>query len=162
MEFLNRTQTIKAINLIRQAGAKLDERVHQVACSGLAHYAENADTTALSLLVKAMPKSGRTNALKYWITQHANVRWDSKAGPDKTGFYVKAVAGAEVIVDLDHAIEHPFWEKKDTEQSVFNAESRVKSFITAFTKAVMEGKISKEDAKKAQEAVDAGFASITA
>ncbi len=142
MEFLNIKQAKKTIGLIAANGRKLDERIHTVGCSGLYHFQEHQDTTILTDLVKAMPKSSRGNALKYWITQHSNVKWSKKAFGGEGGF-VKD--GQEVQVDLAHAVEHPFYEKTDTEQSAFNPDSRVKSFIKAFQKAIEKGEITRED-----------------
>lgn len=123
MQFLDRDKAIKTCTLIYQAGKKLDQRVHQVACSGINHYLNegSGDTCVLTTLVHSMPKSGRTNALKFWITKHCNVRWDPAACNGQGG-YVKIKKGKDHPPegDIVSAVAHPFYEKPDTEKSVWN------------------------------------------
>jgi hypothetical protein len=154
IKILTQKQAIQTISLIKSGGKKLDDRIHQVGVSGLSHYLDNGDLTALSNLCHAMPKSGRGNALNYWVTRFANVTWNKKAYAGKGGF-VKIKSAEERVADVQGAMNSPFWEKTDTEQAAFNAESRVKSFINAFKKAVADGKISYEEWEKAKEAIKA-------
>ena len=147
MDILTIKQAQATIKLIVSGGKKLDERIHQVGVSGLAHYKEHGDTSTLTALADAMPKSSRGNALKYWITKNANVKWDKKAFNGKGGF-VKAKKGEECIANVIEASESPFWEKTDTEQSVFDAKKAVSAFH-AFVKkcknAIEDGSINVDD-----------------
>lgn len=152
MNILNQAQALRTIALINSAGKKMDERIHLVGVSGIVHYAEHGDLTTLSALCRAMPESSRGNALKYWVTKHANVQWNKKSDGGKGGFQ-KIKKDEDRVVSIDDATEHPFWEKTDTEKRDFNAETRVKSFVNAFHKALKEGKITQEDWKKAKDAV---------
>lgn len=157
MNILTLKQARRTISLIASAGAKLDERIHQVGVSGLDHYRNNGDTTALTELVKAMPRSARGNALKYWCTKYANIRWDSKAFA-KTGGFVKKSKSADIECHVEEAMANPFYNKEDKEPAKFNPQSRTKAFISAFSKALGNGEISTEDMAAAKAEIDAAFA----
>ena len=104
MQLLTLKQAKQTIKLIATAGEKLDERIHLVAVSGLAHFQDHGDTTAITELSKAMPKSARGNRLKQYIQEFAPVKWDSKAFEGTGGFVIKK-AGIDRAVDLETAMQ---------------------------------------------------------
>ena len=130
MTILTPKQALKTISLIATAGKKLDERIHLVAVSGLSHCLEHGDSTTLTALCNAMPKSGRGNALKEWITEHAPLTWVTKVN----GW--KAKGKFEGVIDevLAHAEANPFYDKKDTAPSVFNADRYMASVVAKLIK----------------------------
>lgn len=134
--------------------SKIDQYIHDIGVCGLDQI-QHGNFDILNSLVHAMPKSARGNALKYWITKHCtNIKWDATAGVDKRGGYVKKAKGQNCEVDIEGAIAHPFYEKPESEPSVFNPETRVMSLVNAFKKALSEGQIGAEDAQKARAMFD--------
>ena len=145
MQLLTIKQSLKTIKLIYQAGAKLDERIHQVGCSGLSHFLETGDLTALTELTHAMPKSSRGNALKYWVTKHANVKWNTKAYAGAGGWVIKK-KGSERDVQLQDAIDNPFWNKEDKESAAFtDIHKLIASVKSRIAKALDDGKVLPEE-----------------
>jgi len=67
------------IGVIKRAGKKFDDAVQRVALSIAHHVHEHGDATKATMLVEALNKGARTNALKAWFEAHAKVRWDEKA-----------------------------------------------------------------------------------
>jgi len=151
---LNEKDTRNTIKLIATSGKKLDERIHQAGCSAMAHYHEHGDGTLLTELAHAMPKSGRGNALKYWVTKYANVQWDKKAYAG-TGGFVKNPKDAERTVHIEEAMLHPFWEKVDTEQKEWKPENALQSFINKFKSQYAEGKVTAAQLQECKEMLDA-------
>lgn len=122
----------KQIKLISVAGKKLDERIHQVGLSGLAHFLQHGDLTILTGLSKAMPKSTRGNALKFWITKYAKVKWNAKAY-NGTGGFVKNgdtdLSSWDKIAIIMQADANPFYDKEDKEASQWNPEAAILSLV---------------------------------
>ena len=136
-------QANKTIKLIKVAGAKLDERIHEVAVQGIAHCLAYGDTTIVSNLSKTMPKSSRGNALKSYITKHLPVVWDNKAHTDggfklKKGHGLKDIHWCKKLETVLLANESPFYLKEDKEASVWNPNAALESFIKKFAKAQEE------------------------
>lgn len=124
----------QVIKLIKDAGVKLDARIHDTAVQGIAHCLAYGDTTIVSNLAKAMPKSARGNALKYFITQHLPVEWNKKAHGDG-GFKLKKDHGLqelhwckklEIVLNANAS---PFYNKEDKEASVFNPNTSVLTLL---------------------------------
>jgi hypothetical protein len=135
MKLLNQTQAKQTIKLIVKGGKALDERIHNVAVSGISHFYEHGDSSTLSLLVAAMPKSGRGNALKYWITSYAPVKYITK-----TGVYKKnGDMPTDTAAVLEQAMLNPFWNKRDSESaSKFDYQARIKGLVTGLTNAIKD------------------------
>ena len=130
MKILTVKESMKAIKLIAVAGKKLDERIHEVGVSGLAHCLEHGDSTALTALCNAMPKSARGNALKEWITEHAPLAWvNAKQAWKGNG---KFEGNMDDV--LAHAYANPFYNKKDTAPSVFNADKYMQTVVARLIK----------------------------
>lgn len=130
----------KTIKLILEAGQKLDERIHSVAVSGIAHCLQHKDTTLISELVHAMPKSARGNALKFFLTKYLPIKWDNKAHGGKGGYKLNKDHGidsmhwaqkAATVLAADAA---PFYMKEDKEASVFNPNSSVVALVNKMKK----------------------------
>ena len=56
-----------AITSIAKRGAKLDADIHACAVQCLLHFETHGDATLATRLYKAMPRSGRAEALKVWF-----------------------------------------------------------------------------------------------
>ena len=140
MNILNMKQAQRDVKLISAAGKKLDERIHNVAVSGVAHCLMYGDTTLISDLCRAMPKSGRGNALKQWFTKYLPVEWKAKAHGGKGGFSLKSNHGlrdmhwALKIATTITANGDKFYDKPDTEASVFNPNGSVTSLLNRVKK----------------------------
>lgn len=162
MSIINSVQSCKtAISAIKRSGAKIDTLIQATCLFALAHYSGEGkgDTSLLTNLINAMPKSGRTNALKYYMTAHANITWVQ----DEKGGRFKKVEKAEHAVSTVPTV--PFWEfKKDTEQSDFNQArliGSIKGVITRITNSIKAGHVPAEEmatmqatSTKLQEIVD--------
>lgn len=135
MQILTRKQSLATIKLIKDAGKKLDTRIHNVGVSAIAHCYVHGDTTLISELCHAMPKSARGNALKAWATQYLPVKWDNKAFGGVGGFKLKADHGlgemhwTTKVANTIKANASPFYDKKDTEASVYNPNSSVLTLL---------------------------------
>ena len=134
MSILTIKQARKTITLIAQAGRKLDERIHSVAVAGLHHFFESGDLDILSDLVLAMPKSARGNALTYWITMHAPVKWDKKARAGKQGYKKNGEIPENWGEIVESANAEPFFNKTDTEQAVFDPDKYAKAVVSKLNK----------------------------
>jgi len=132
MEILSIKQSNKTITLISNAGKKLDERIHQVGVSGIAHFLQHGDLTVLTGLAKAMPRSSRGNALKFWITKNVKVKWSSTAYSGKGGFVKNGDTELSswdkfgIVVQADAS---PFYAKKDKEASQWNPDTSILSLV---------------------------------
>ena len=134
MTIMTKKQAAKTIKLISAAGRKLDERIHSVAVAGLHHFFESGDLDILSDLVLAMPKSARGNALTYWITMHAPVKWDKKARAGKQGYKKNGEIPENWGEIVEAANAEPFFNKADTEQSVFDPDKYAKAVVSKLSK----------------------------
>lgn len=152
MSVLTMKQANKSITLISAAGAKLDERIHTVGVAGIAHFLQHGDTTLISELCHAMPRSGRGNALKQWITKHVAVKWNAKAHGGKGG-YVKKEHSAEKqaimsswhkVAIIMQAMKEPFYLKEDKEASVWNEQGAIVSLVKRLAKKAEEETLSAE------------------
>lgn len=132
MNILTMRDGLKTIKLISDAGKKLDERIHQVGVAGIAHFLKHGDTTLISELCHAMPKSARGNALKFWITKHIAVKWSTKAHNGKGG-YVKNgdmdLTPMQKVALVTRANDAPFYMKEDKEASVWNPETSILNLV---------------------------------
>lgn len=106
---LSAALTEKLITSIKGRSAKLDNDIHQAACSALAHHVAHGDVTLINRLSMALPKSARRNALFAWA-----LHFDGKLAMN-TDKATKAEsplmhAKGDGTADIDAAIEMPFWE----------------------------------------------------
>lgn len=143
----------KTIKLISEAGKKLDTRIHEVGVAGVAHFLQHGDTTLISELVHAMPRSARGNALKFWITKHLKtVKWDAKACGGLGGYKGKMLTNEDglplhsfaKIHIIKQAMAMPFYEKEDKEASVWNEGKNVANFLKVLKGHDKKGEVSSE------------------
>lgn len=98
----------KEIKAIKVAGKKLQERIHTVAVSIMARWAETGDRrpmlTNINALVSAMPEMGRANALKAWAQLHLQLGYEGKelVWPEGQKFTPEAE-------HIQAASDEPFW-----------------------------------------------------
>lgn len=98
----------KEIKLIKVAGKKLQERIHQVAVSIMARWAETGDRRPMlvniNALVEAMPEMGRGNALRAWVQLHFQLGFEGKqlVWPEGVSFTPNAE-------QIKAAADEPFW-----------------------------------------------------
>lgn len=112
------TKINKAIALIQSTGAKLDTLIHTCAMSVVAHVSEHRNTTLISQLIAAMPKSARRKNLINWFEVNSPVQIVEKSN----GGVVVEIADltdtlwidfkAQLDVRLTTAHKTPFWELK--------------------------------------------------
>lgn len=139
----------KTIKLIRDAGKKLDERIHLVGVSGMAHFLgidgegnvinDGGDLTALTDLTHAMPRSARGNAFKYWVTKHLPVKWDKKAYGGQGGWKKNGSFEGDAFEVLQAAHAAPFYMKEDTEQAEFDADKYLNTVAGKLRKEIANG-----------------------
>ena len=131
--YVNYQTSLRNTTLIAKAGVKMDERIHITGCAGLFHFMQHGDLTVLTQLSKAMPKSGRGNALKFWITKHVPVKWNAKAYKGAGGFIVDkkrdAITGEDQDAVMLEATMSPFYLKEDKEASVWNPNTAIISLV---------------------------------
>lgn len=102
-------EIVAAISEIKRKGTELDDHIHLVAVSCLAHAEKHGDVTLATQLVRAMPRSGRKQALVYWFGQHGPLSWNREKdqfnitkGKEKAPFNV---AGGEENPFYDFTVE---------------------------------------------------------
>jgi len=154
IEILDLKASQTRITYIKRAGKKLDEDIHRVAVSGIAHYLgvngegervnDGGDLTVLTELCHAMPRSARGNSLKYWVTSHIRVQWDKKAYGGNGGWKKNGETEGEPLAILTAAAGTPFFEKTDTEQAVFDPEKYRKSVVAKLKREASEGHVNLE------------------
>ena len=151
MNILSMKESNRITGLILNAGKKLDERIHNVAVSGLAHWYTSGDNTILTNLVKAMPKSGRGNALKYWISEHSNngLKWDKKAHNGTGGYKGKKpeLKGFTSLCVVLKADSKAFHIKEDREPTVWNDKNSVLSLVAKLKKHSIDHDLCEEGQK---------------
>ena len=117
MKLMTETSVItKAIESIANRGKKLDSDIHKAACSILSHLVEHRDSTLVTRLVAAMPKSSRRKALIDWYERLVPMTVNYQTGKaelakEKSNEWREFVAKADEIVKA--AIAKPFWEKEE-------------------------------------------------
>lgn len=98
----------KEIKAIKVAGKKLQERIHTVAVSIMARWAETGDRRPMlaniNALIGAMPEMGRANALRAWAQLHFRLEYTNKemSWPEGQKFTPEAE-------HIQAASDEPFW-----------------------------------------------------
>lgn len=81
---LDRDACKRAIAGIRRVAGKVQERIHLVAVSTLAHIRDHGDTTLATSLLDALPNGQRREALAFWYSRFSNgkatMRLDKQSG----------------------------------------------------------------------------------
>ncbi len=100
---LNLKMINKNIRLIKNAGVKLDERIHETGVSIMHHASEHGDFTAMQRLFNALPQSARRKAFVKWVVDHTPLNFE-----EKTGIFVKPRKTSKVY-NVKGANDQPFW-----------------------------------------------------
>lgn len=134
----------KAIDSIKNRGAKLDASIQQAGLSVLAHASEHGDTTCADRLVQAMPKGARKLALVEWMLAFGQMRMLEKAKPEEA----ERIKGGAVFkldrertLDMDAASEKMWHEfkKEAAVQTAFDAQAAVAALLGRMRGAVAKG-----------------------
>jgi len=135
----------KAIDSIKNRGAKLDSSIQQAGLSVLAHASEHGDTTCADRLVQAMPKGGRKLALVEWMLAYGQMRLLDKAKPDEAA---RMKEGAVFKLDREirkldmQAAEETMWHEFKKEAAVataFDAQTAVAALLARMRGAAAKG-----------------------
>lgn len=134
----------KAIDSIKNRGAKLDTSIQLAGLSVLAHASEHGDTTCADRLVAAMPKGTRKLALVEWMLAFGQLRKlnpkdEAEALAIKNGMLFKLDRAR--TLDLDAAQEKPWHEmKKEAPVSTaFDAQAAVAALLGRMRSAAANG-----------------------
>ena len=99
---------LKGINTniknIKNAGIKLDQRIHETGVSIMQHAADHGDWTPMQRLFDALPKAGRKKAFVTWVVSFTPLKFD-----DKLGTFVKSKKSKREY-DVAGANATPFWD----------------------------------------------------
>lgn len=142
----------KEIGAIKIAGAKLQNRIHVVAVSILARWAETGDRRPaianINALLDAMPAMSRANALRQWVQLHFKLEYSEKkmAWPEGQSFTPDTEA-------VKAAADEPFWElAPEPEYKPVNFAALLSKLVKAaekdLEKAAEKGFTSSVDAEK--------------
>lgn len=100
---LSQSEIAKRITRIKSVGARLQNEVHVVAVSCLAHARDHGDITLSVRLLDAMPNGQRVKALAYWFRKFSGEQLSFSFKPD-TGWSAKLVKGWKPeLYDVDGA-----------------------------------------------------------
>lgn len=95
----------RAINGVIKSATNAQARIHEVACSALAHAAQHGDVTLAAKLVYGLPKGVRANLVRKWFGTFGPIKFSDREmnatkdnGKDAKPF------------DLDVGMATPFWE----------------------------------------------------
>ena len=100
---LNLKTINKNIRLIKNAGVKLDERIHETGVSIMHHANEHGDFTAMQRLYDALPQSARRKAFVKWVVDHTPLNFE-----EKTQYFIKSRKTTKVY-NVESANNQPFW-----------------------------------------------------
>ena len=134
----------KAIDSIKNRGAKLDASIQIAALSVLAHASEHGDSTCADRLVHAMPAGARKLALVEFMLAFGQMRKLDKSNPDeaakiKEGMLFKL--DRTRTLDMQGASDTP-WHKFKPESALadaFDAQKAVSSVIGRIRAATAKG-----------------------
>lgn len=72
IKLMTQGDVMKAIPLLAADAAKVQERIHEIACSTLDHVRAHGDTTGAAALLNALPRGQRVKALAFWFKKFTN------------------------------------------------------------------------------------------
>lgn len=145
-----KTQSFKArVANVMKSAKSVRGKVQAFVVEALEHYAEHGDTEYLTQLMEATIGVNflRTNTLKAFIKDHANVTWVKTA--DKKRMVFKKIGKQEVAVKEVTTNWYEFNNEGNAKPDM-NLESRIRSLITATKNAITDGKLRKEDEELAR------------
>ena len=125
-----------AINSIKTRGSKLDSDIHTAAVSCLYHAEQYGDTTLMTRLLEAMPKSGRAKALVKWAEDFSLLAFN------KEEKRFKLTSSKTKEWNIEGANETPFWEYTvEKEVGDLTIDALVKMVVSKVQKASDNGKL---------------------
>jgi len=124
----------KAVDSIKNRGAKLDASIQQAGLSVLNHIELHGDTTLADSLFNAMPKGARRLALVEWMLSYGMVRvLNSKNEMDKDALAAGRTFGIDRAkkTDLVAAAETMWFDmkKEGSVQEAFDVQAAVQSLL---------------------------------
>lgn len=134
----------KAIDSIKNRGAKLDASVQLAGLSVLTHASEHGDTTCADRLIQAMPKGARKLALVEWMLAYGQVR---KLDPKNADEAIRIKGGQTFAIDRSRTLDiesaqGKAWHEFKPEAAIataFDAQAAVASLIARLKKAQSDG-----------------------
>lgn len=134
----------KAIDSIKNRGAKLDSSIQLAGLSVLAHASEHGDTTCADRLILAMPKGARKLALVEWMLAYGQVR---KLDPKNADEAIRIKGGQTFAIDRSRTLDidsaqGKAWHEFKPEASIataFDAQAAVAALIARLKKAQDSG-----------------------
>lgn len=154
MNLIKGTDAIrKAVDSCIRRSTKLDQDIHQAACSILAHVNEHHEVSLVNRLCDGLGKGIRGNALKEWFVKFAKVEWDA----DAKQFIPKRDDGENY--PLAPAIEMPWYECKPEPEFAVPASPAdvLKKSLKQNEKALKRENLTAED----KAAIEANILGIT-
>ena len=132
----------KAIDSIKNRGAKLDTSIQQAGLSVMAHASEHGDTTCADRLVQAMPKGARKLALVEWMLAFGQIVLLDKA-TDAEAIKAGRMFKLDRTRTLDlNSAEDKAWHEFKKEAAVstaFDAQAAVANVLARMKGAVAKG-----------------------
>lgn len=134
----------KAIDSIKNRGAKLDSSIQLAGLSVLAHASEHGDTTCADRLILAMPKGARKLALVEWMLAYGQMRkLDHKQADEALRIKEGAVFKLDKARTLNlEGAQEKQWHEFKPEAAVataFDAQAAVAALIARLKKAQDSG-----------------------
>lgn len=122
-----------AIKQWNQKARTVQADLHRLACSTLNHYFMYGDTTLMSRLIEAMPKSQRAQKLNFWMCEHGGIEYDVNVFKKREQY-----SAIERELKLQQAIANPFWTMKQhiNEDETFNYASWEAKAVAAIAKLI--------------------------
>lgn len=103
---------------IATTGKEMQERIHRLACSVLAHTHKHRNINVLTDFLAAVPDMVRKNALQQWFETFGSVEFTAAKDGDKPAWRMRP-AGHKVR--LGDAMVKPFWKFKANEGAPYQA-----------------------------------------
>lgn len=134
----------KAIDSIKNRGAKLDSSIQLAGLSVLAHASEHGDTTCADRLILAMPKGARKLALVEWMLAYGQMR---KLDPKNADEAIRIKGGQTFAIDRSRTLDldsaqSKAWHEFKPEAAIataFDAQAAVAALIARLKKAQDSG-----------------------
>lgn len=158
------------INQIRTLSRRLDPLIHETATAIMKHAKEHNDCSRAALLVDAMPKSARSNALMQWFLDFSPIIVQRVTDKNTGKAIVKAKLAKEgksrhfKEYDIEGAQANPFYEyKRESDFIVLDGaalDKQVVSLIKRLRDSVTTGKVADDAKPKALALADAIEAAV--
>ena len=158
------------INQIKTLSRRLDPLIHETAMAIMAHAEAHNDCSRAALLVDAMPKSSRRNALMQWFLDFSPIIVQSVRDKKTGESVVKAKLAKEgeskhfKAFDIEGARAMPFYDyKREADFVVLDGEAldkQVVSLIKRLREGVTKGKVADGAKPKALALADAIEAAV--